>query len=77
MNQYKKGDRFETLKKGQDTSGKKVPKGSIVLMYEMSLGCSKEDTFYLNIKGVTTKGQMIEWPLSDRYLRKMAIGEEE
>jgi len=43
----------------------------------MSLGCSKEDTFYLNIKGVTTKGQMIEWPLSDRYLRKMAIGEEE
>ena len=40
MSPYKKGDRFKVLKKGQDTSGTKVPKGSIIIMYDMTLNCN-------------------------------------
>ena len=49
MGAYKKGDRFEVLKKGSDTGGNKVKKGSIVLMYDMSLGCNPppSNSYYL------------------------------
>jgi hypothetical protein len=73
MNPYKKGDKFEVLKKGVDTGGAKVKKGSIVLMYDMSLGCNPppHNGFYLKIKGVTTGGQIIEWPLDHTWLKKV------
>jgi len=73
MKQYRKGDRFEVLKKGEDTSGSKVSKGSIVVMYDMSLGCNPppSNSFYLKIKGVTTEGQMIDWHLDNRYIKKI------
>jgi len=73
MGAYKKGDRFEVLKKGADTGGNKVKKGSIVLMYDMSLGCNPppSNSYYLNVKGITTEGQMIEWPLDPKWLKKL------
>jgi hypothetical protein len=73
MSPYKKGDRFKVLKKGQDTSGAKVPKGSIIIMYDMTLNCNPppSNNFYLNVKGVTTEGQIIDWPLDHTWLKKV------
>ena len=73
MSEYKKGDRFEVLKKGVDTGGNKVKKGSIVLMYGMVLGCNPppSNRYYLSVKGVTTGGQIIEWPLDPKWLKKL------
>lgn len=71
MNQFRKGDRFETLKKALDNHGKKVPKGSIVVMYDMQLECDKKDRFFLMIKGVTTRGQMVQWALDPSHLKKL------
>jgi len=39
----------------------------------MVLGCNPppSNRYYLSVKGVTTGGQIIEWPLDPKWLKKL------
>lgn len=73
MINLRKGDKFKTLKSGEDIYGKRVKKGSTVTLYDLRLSCNPlpYGNYYLSIKGVTSSGQLIEWGLDESYIQKM------
>lgn len=73
MINLRKGDKFKTLKSGEDIYGKRVKKGSTVTLYDLRLSCNplSYGDYYLSIKGVTSNGQLIEWGLDESYIQKM------